>query len=141
MKGGEFLFASQAPECVFTPEDFTDEHRAIARTADEFWRKEVEPNLEDIWQHKPGAALAVLRKSAELGLTAIVIPEKFGGMEMDLASMMVVAPSASISLARPIPVILPFSATIVSASRIGFSMAPLSSRPILRITSLVGPAA
>src|ERR1700735_5014806 len=55
--------------------------------------------------------------------------------------MIVVAPSASISLARPIPVILPFSARIVSASRIGFSIAPLSSRPILRITSLVGPVA
>ena len=58
-----------------------------------------------------------------------------------LASMIVVAPSASISLARPIAVILPFSARIVSASRIGFSIAPLSSRPILRITSFVGPVA
>src|ERR1700687_3931840 len=55
--------------------------------------------------------------------------------------MMVVAPSASRSLARPIPVILPFSAIIVSASRIGLSMAPESTSPILRITSFVGPAA
>src|SRR5450631_677983 len=53
---------------------------------------------------------------------------------------MVVAPSALMPLARPIAVILPFSARIVSASRIGFSIAPESSRPILRITSLVGPA-
>src|SRR3984885_8112686 len=36
-------------------------------------------------------------------------------------------------------VILPFSATIVSASRIGFSSAPESISPILRITSLLGP--
>src|SRR5258705_11440621 len=54
---------------------------------------------------------------------------------------MVVAPSALTSLARPMAVILPFSATMVSASRIGFSMAPESSSPILRITSLLGPAA
>ncbi len=94
-KGGAFLIEDRAPEEIFTPEDLTDEHRAIARTADEFWRKEVEPNLEDIWQHKPGAALAVLRKSAELGLTAIVIPEKFGGMEMDFTSAMVVAEQLS----------------------------------------------
>ncbi len=94
-KGGAFLIEDRAPEEIFTPEDLTEEHRAIARTADEFWRKEVEPNLEDIWQHKPGASLAVLRKSAELGLTAIVIPEKFGGMEMDLASAMVVAEQIS----------------------------------------------
>ena len=36
-------------------------------------------------------AVAVLRKAAELGLTAIAIPEEFGGMEMDLVSTMVVA--------------------------------------------------
>src|SRR6266852_8791497 len=90
-KGGAFLIEERTPYEIFTPEDLTDEHRAIARTADEFWRKEVDPNLEDIQQHKPGVAVSVLRKSAELGLTAIVIPEKFGGMEMDLTSAMVVA--------------------------------------------------
>ena len=94
-KGGAFLIEDRAPEEIFIPEDLTEEHRAIARTADEFWRKEVEPNLEDIWQHKPGVAVSILRKSAELGLTAIVIPEKFGGMEMDLTSAMVVAEQMS----------------------------------------------
>ena len=64
-KGGAFLIEERTPDEVFTPEDLTEEHRAIARTADEFWRKEVEPNLEVILQHKPGVALAVLRKSAE----------------------------------------------------------------------------
>src|ERR1700704_1410851 len=54
---------------------------------------------------------------------------------------MVVALSVSTSLARPIAVILPFSATIVSASRIGFSRAPESNSPILRITSLPWPVA
>ena len=94
-KGGAFLIEERAPEEIFTPEDLTEEHRAIARTADEFWRKEVEPNLEDILQHKPGVAVSILRKSAELGLTAIVIPEKFGGMEMDMVSAMVVAEQLS----------------------------------------------
>ncbi len=94
-KGGAFLIEDHVPEEIFTPEDLTEEHRAIARTADEFWRKEVEPNLENILQHKPGVALSVLRKSAELGLTAILIPERFGGMEMDLTSAMVVAEQLS----------------------------------------------
>jgi len=94
-KGGAFLIEDRAPGEVFTPEDLTEEHRAIARTADEFWRKEVEPNLEEIWQHKPGVALAAVRKSAQLGLTAIAIPERFGGLEMDLASAMVVAEQLS----------------------------------------------
>jgi alkylation response protein AidB-like acyl-CoA dehydrogenase len=58
---------------------------------DEFWTNEVEPNLPAIREKQPGAALAVLRKSAELGLTGMTIPEEFGGMEMDLPSLMVAA--------------------------------------------------
>ncbi len=42
-KGGAFLIEPTAPEQLFTPEDFTDEHRAIARTTEEFWSKEVAP--------------------------------------------------------------------------------------------------
>jgi len=90
-KGGAFLIEDRAPGEIFTPEDFTEEHRAIARTADEFWNQEVEPNLEAIRNQEPGVAVSVLRKAAELGLTAITVPEKYGGMEMDLASAMIVA--------------------------------------------------
>jgi alkylation response protein AidB-like acyl-CoA dehydrogenase len=90
-KGGAFLIEDRKPDEIFTPEDLTEEHLAIARTADEFWAKEVEPNIEAIRHMDPALALKVLRKSAELGLTAISIPEKFGGMELDLASAMVVA--------------------------------------------------
>jgi alkylation response protein AidB-like acyl-CoA dehydrogenase len=96
IKGGAFLIEDRPPNEIFTAEDLNDEHLAIARTIDEFWANEVEPNLESIRQQKPGVALKILRKSAELGLTAINIPEKFGGMEMDFASVVV----ASEHLAR-----------------------------------------
>ena len=88
-KGGAFLFEDRAPGEVFTAEDLNEEHLAIARTVDQFWANEVEPHLEAIRQQKPGVALEVLRKSADLGLTAIPIPERFGGMEMDLPSVMI----------------------------------------------------
>jgi butyryl-CoA dehydrogenase len=90
-RGGAFLLEQRTPAEIFTPEDFTDEHRAIAKTTEDFWNKEVAPNLEAILHHEPGVAVRVLRKSAELGLTAVVVPERFGGMEMDLTSVMVVA--------------------------------------------------
>jgi alkylation response protein AidB-like acyl-CoA dehydrogenase len=89
--GGAFLIENRAPAEIFTLEDLSDEHLAIARTVDEFWSKEVEPNLEAIQHHEPGLARDIVRKAAALGLTAIVIPEKFGGMELDLTSMMVAA--------------------------------------------------
>src|SRR5579864_8324522 len=89
-KGGAFLIESRAPEEIFTPEDFTPEHRAIARTTEEFFNQEVAPHLAEI-QHQHAVAAKILKKSAELGLTAVMLPEKYGGMEMDLTSMMIVA--------------------------------------------------
>ncbi|HTU42255.1 MAG TPA: acyl-CoA dehydrogenase family protein, partial [Candidatus Aquilonibacter sp.] len=89
IKGGAFLIEDRAPNEIYTVEDLSEEHLAIARTVDDFWANDVEPHLEAIRQQKPGVALEVLRKSAELGLTAIPIPEKFGGMEMDLPSVMI----------------------------------------------------
>jgi alkylation response protein AidB-like acyl-CoA dehydrogenase len=90
-KGGAFLLEQRAPDEIFTPEDFTEEHRAIAKTTEQFFTKEVAPNIEAIQHHEPGVATGILRKSGELGLTGVIIPEKFGGMEMDLTSMMIVA--------------------------------------------------
>src|SRR6516162_1846066 len=89
--GGAFLIEERSPAEIFTPEDLSEEHLAIARTADEFWSKEVEPNLEAIQRHEPGVAREIVRKAAALGLTAIMIPEKFGGMELDLTAMIVAA--------------------------------------------------
>jgi alkylation response protein AidB-like acyl-CoA dehydrogenase len=88
-KGGAFLIEERQPNEIFTPEDFTPEHLAIARTVEEFWAKEVGPNVEAIQHHEPGVALACMRKAAELGLTGITIPEQYGGMELDLVSDMV----------------------------------------------------
>jgi alkylation response protein AidB-like acyl-CoA dehydrogenase len=89
VSGGAFLIEDRAPDEIFTAEDLSQEHLAIARTVDEFWAREVQPNLEAIQHHQPGVARDILRKAAGLGLTAIMIPEKFGGMELDLTSMMV----------------------------------------------------
>src|SRR5580693_3710061 len=90
-KGTAFLFEESAPNDVFTPEDLSEEHLAVGRMVDEFWANEVEPNLPAIREKKPGVAMAVLRKSVALGLTGMAIPEEYGGMAMDLPSLMVTA--------------------------------------------------
>jgi alkylation response protein AidB-like acyl-CoA dehydrogenase len=87
--GGSFLIEESSKP--FSPEEFTEEHRAIARSANEFWKGDVEPRLEEIRKGNHDAAVAVLRKSAELGLVAITTPEQYGGMELDLISAMIVA--------------------------------------------------
>src|SRR5437667_10122840 len=88
--GGGFLIAETDPASIFTPEDFTEEHRDIARTAREFFANEVAPKIEAIQHHEPGIAVGVLRKAAELGLTAITIPEEYGGLGLGLTTAMVV---------------------------------------------------
>jgi alkylation response protein AidB-like acyl-CoA dehydrogenase len=88
-KGLGFVLEDAAPEDIFTPEDLTDEHRAIGQMVDQFWAHEVEPNLPAIRAKTPGVALEILRKSAKLGLTGISVPEEYGGMAMDLPSLMV----------------------------------------------------
>jgi len=90
-KGMAFLIEDCAANDVFTPEDLSEEHLAVARMVEEFWVNEVEPNLPAIREKKPGVALGVVRKSVELGLTAMAIPEEYGGMAMDLPSLMVTA--------------------------------------------------
>ncbi|HYA17161.1 MAG TPA: acyl-CoA dehydrogenase family protein [Bryobacteraceae bacterium] len=89
--GGAFLIEDEQPRDVFTPEDLTEEHRAIARTAREFFEKEVAPHTEAIEHGDKDLAVAILRKAAALGLESVLTPEQYGGMGMDLASVMVVA--------------------------------------------------
>ena len=87
--GGSFLLDS--PVNIFTPEDFTAEHRAIAKAAEDFWTREVEPNIEAIQHQDFDVLKQTLRKSAELGLVGVLLPECYGGMELDLVSSMIVA--------------------------------------------------
>ena len=91
LAGGEFLIRDVPPETVFTPEDFSDEHRAIAKATEDFWRSEVAPQLEALQHQEPGVAVSLLRKSAKAGLTSVVVPEEYGGMGLDCTSMMIVA--------------------------------------------------
>ena len=89
--GGSFLIEDHPAQEVFTPEDLTPEHHAIARTAREFFEKEVAPHVEEMQHGNFDVAVELLRKAAALGLESILTPERYGGMELDLTSVMVVA--------------------------------------------------
>ena len=89
--GGAFLTQQRLPADIFTAEDLSEEHLAVARTVDVFYTQEVEPHLDAVQHHEPGVARAILEKASALGLTGIMIPERFGGIEMDLTAMMVAA--------------------------------------------------
>lgn len=89
--GGSFLIEDRRPDEVFTPEDFTDEHRQIAQTTEEFALKEIVPNTEKIEHKEFAVTRELIRKASELGLSSVDIPEEYGGMEMDKVSSAIIA--------------------------------------------------
>jgi alkylation response protein AidB-like acyl-CoA dehydrogenase len=93
--GGSFLIEERRPEDVFTPEDFSEEHRQIAKTTVEFTTNEVMPAAAEIEAKNFDVTRALLRKAGELGLMAVDVPEAYGGLEMDKVTSAVVAESMS----------------------------------------------
>jgi len=88
VKGGEFLVKETSPESIFIPEELNEEQRMIGQTCQDFLDAEVFPNLERIDAHEEGLMRELLRKTGELGLLAISIPEEFGGFGQSLLTSM-----------------------------------------------------
>jgi alkylation response protein AidB-like acyl-CoA dehydrogenase len=93
--GGSFLIADPTPADCFFPEDFTDEHKQIAETTANFAVNEIMPASDSIEAKDFSVTKRLLKEAAELGLTAIDIPEEYGGLEMDKATSAIVAENIS----------------------------------------------
>ena len=91
ISGGSFLLEERRPEEVFTPEDFTEQHQLIGQTAEEFAVNEILPNAEKIEHKDFSISRALVKKAGELGLSAVEIPEAYGGLEMDKVTAAVIA--------------------------------------------------
>jgi alkylation response protein AidB-like acyl-CoA dehydrogenase len=86
IKGGAFLIEERTPEEIFTPEDFTEEHRMIAGTTRQFVDNEVAPRIDELEQHDWKLSRALVGKAADLGLIGANIPEEYGGLGLDQTS-------------------------------------------------------
>ncbi len=91
ISGGSFLLDERRPEEVFTPEDFSEQHQLIGQTAEEFALNEIVPNIEKIEHKDFSVTRELLKKAGELGLSAVEIPEAYGGLEMDKVTAAVIA--------------------------------------------------
>ncbi len=90
-KGGSFLIEDAHTSEVFTPEDFTEQHKMIADTTRDFVNIEVMPNVDKLEELNYDLSVSLLRKAGEIGLLSVDIPEKYGGLELDKTSSMLVA--------------------------------------------------
>src|SRR5215470_15114563 len=86
IKGGAFLIEERVPEDIFTPEDFTEEHRMIAETTRQFVDNEVMPRIDELETHNWELARDLVKQAAELGLVGANIPEEYGGLGLDQTS-------------------------------------------------------
>ena len=91
ISGGSFLIEDRSATDVFTPEDFTEQHRLIGQTAEEYAVNEIVPNIEKMEHKDFSITRDLLKKAGDLGLSSVEIPEAYGGLEMDKVTAAVIA--------------------------------------------------
>src|SRR5580692_9026595 len=89
--GGSFLLEERQTADVFTPEDFSEQHRMIGQTAEEFSVNEILPQAEKIEHKDYSVSRDLLKKAGDLGLSGVEVPEAFGGLEMDKVTAAIIA--------------------------------------------------
>ncbi|MCY0901284.1 MAG: acyl-CoA dehydrogenase family protein [Firmicutes bacterium] len=93
--GGAFFVAKTTPEAIFTPEDFTDEHKMIFKTTLDFVEGEVLPVVDQLEHQDWDLTVKLLKKAGQLGLLAADVPEAYEGLEMDKVSSSLIGEAMS----------------------------------------------
>jgi alkylation response protein AidB-like acyl-CoA dehydrogenase len=88
LKGGEFLIKDVNYNDIFIPEEFDEEQRMIAQTCEDFVESEVAPNFDALDEHTEGLLPSLLKKSGDLGLLGISVPEEYDGFGQSFLTTM-----------------------------------------------------
>jgi alkylation response protein AidB-like acyl-CoA dehydrogenase len=91
LKSGEFLVANIESKDTFIPEEFNEEQRMIAQTCQDFLVSEVYPNVDKVDKQDRELMKSMLKKSGELGLMGISIPEEYNGFGQSFVTQMLAA--------------------------------------------------
>lgn len=89
-KGGGFLFGQTNPQEIFTPEDFTEEHKMIFRTTEGFVADNILAHIDDLEAKKEGMNRELLEAAGELGLLGADVEEEYDGTDMDKISSTII---------------------------------------------------
>jgi len=91
LKGGSFLIEKGNPKDIFINEEFTEEQKMIGEMVRDFCVQEIQEPLKkngyelEASKHQP-EIVALLEKSAELGLCGVAISEEYGGIDLDFTT-------------------------------------------------------
>lgn len=90
-KGGAFLLTPASSETIFTPEQLTEDQKALGVTAHDFIEKEIVPLSDKIESKETGLVPKLLKKAGELGLLMAEVPESYGGLGLGKVAATVLA--------------------------------------------------
>lgn len=97
IRGCEFLVKNADPAFVFVPEEWNEEQKMIAATAEEFILQEIHPILDEIDSMKdPSLMPGIITKAGELGLLGTSVPEEYGGFGMSFNTSMLLAEKSGV---------------------------------------------
>lgn len=85
LAGGSFLTSEHRAKDVFTPEEFTDEHRMMADSVDQFAEGVVLPLTDKLEKTDNETIVDCMKQAGELGLLCAEVPQSYGGMEVSKA--------------------------------------------------------
>ncbi len=91
LNSGEFLIDTLEAKDVFIPEEFNEEQLMIAKSAQDFLEAEVYPNLDNLDKGDRELMSATLKKSGDLGLMGVALPEEYGGFGQNFITQMLLA--------------------------------------------------
>ncbi len=95
IKGGGFLVEDITYDQMFTPEDYTDEQKMIAKTTEDFVINKVVPEVEYLEKHEFDRSVKLLKQAGDLGLLGADVPEEYGGLGLDKVSSALIAEKMS----------------------------------------------
>ena len=90
IKGGSFVLDELQADRLFTPEDFSEEHKMVGDMTAKFVEDRVVPVLDRIEKHEFELSVGLLREAGELGLLGADVPEAYGGYQMDKISSSII---------------------------------------------------
>jgi alkylation response protein AidB-like acyl-CoA dehydrogenase len=94
--GGAFLLEKTGERKIFIPEHLNSEQRQLAQLVHDFFLGDVLPRSEEIEAQKFDVTLSLLKKAGELGILAAEVPEEYGGLNIDKATMVAMSERAAL---------------------------------------------
>ncbi len=88
--GGSFIIKESNPNEIFTPEDFTEEHKMMKDSVIEFVDREIVPKKQRFEKKDYKLTEEIMSKIGELGFLGVSVPEQYGGLGMGFVSTMLV---------------------------------------------------